>query len=275
MNPLALAPDPRTPAERFADLCANRAVLVDIGTLTVQQAMDEMQGVAAMTGLVDAIGQDEVQAIMAETFAVPPAEASGASGLTTAELVRIWEAADEQRQTPPPAAPLTLVCPPAWRDVPIPPMRWLAESRIPAADVTILSGDGGGGKTTVALQLAVSVERGLGDWLGTTCETGPVMFFSGEEPEDEMRRRLHRVARSRSLEAAELENLHFHFANPDACLLGISRPNGPMVPTPLFESLCGAALDIRPALIVVDSIAATFGGNQNDRDRSETDQQQG
>jgi RecA-family ATPase len=166
---------------------------------------------------------------------------------------------------PAPLAPLALVCPPAWRDVPLEPMRWLATNRIPAGDVTILSGDGGGGKTTVALQLAVSVERGLGDWLGTTCEPGPVIFFSGEEPKDEMRRRLHRVARKRGLEPADLEGLHFHFAEPDACLLGISRPDGTMAPAPLFASLAAAARDIRPVLIVVDSIAATFGGNQNDR----------
>jgi RecA-family ATPase len=144
-------------------------------------------------------------------------------------------------------------------------MRWLATRRIPATDATILSGDGGGGKTTVALQLAVAVERGLGDWLGTTCESGPVIFFSAEEPEAEMRRRLDRVARKRGLEPADIESLHFHFADPDSCLLGISRPTGPIVPTPLFESLRTAALEIRPVLIVVDSIAATFGGTQNDR----------
>lgn len=171
----------------------------------------------------------------------------------------------DRELAPAPAMPLPTVCPTAWRDVPVPPMRWLAARRIPAADVTILSGDGGGGKTTVALQLAVSVERGLGDWLGTTCEIGPVLFFSGEEPEEEMRRRLERVARKRDLEPADIENLHFHFADPERCLLGISRPNGPMAPTPLFESLCTRAVEIRPALIVVDSIAATFGGNQNDR----------
>jgi RecA-family ATPase len=175
-----------------------------------------------------------------------------------------------QYQAPAPPAPLTLVCPPAWRDVPLAPMRWLATNRIPAGDVTILSGDGGGGKTTVALQLAVAVERGLGDWLGTVCEMGPVIFFSGEEPEAEMRRRLHRVAHQRSLEPADLENLHFHFADPDACLLGISRREGPIAPTALFASLAAAALDIRPALIVVDSIAATFGGNQNDRVHART-----
>ena len=100
----------------------------------------------------------------------------------------------EFEKEPPPPAPLSLICPPAWRDVPLEPMRWLATNRIPAGDVTILSGDGGGGKTTVALQLGVAVEHGLGDWLGAVCETGPVIFFSGEEPEAEMRRRLHRVA---------------------------------------------------------------------------------
>jgi RecA-family ATPase len=176
-------------------------------------------------------------------------------------------------ETPSPPAevkPLHLISPPAWHDTPLPPMRWLATHRIPATDVTILSGDGGGGKTTVALQLAVAAERGLGDWLGTVTESGPVIFFSAEEPEHEMRRRLDRVARKRGLEPSDIEGLHFHFAEPDHCLLGISTSRGLMVPTPLFASLQAAALDIRPVLIVVDSIAATFGGNQNDRVHART-----
>lgn len=177
---------------------------------------------------------------------------------------------NEPDHAPAPPAPLALVCPPAWRDVPLEPMRWLATNRIPACDATILSGDGGGGKTTVALQLAVSVERGLGDWLGTTCETGPVIFFSAEEPDHEMRRRLERVARKRGLEPDEIAGLHFHFASPENCLLAVSRADGTMGPTPLFESLAIAAAAIRPVLIIVDSIAATFGGNQNDRVHART-----
>ena len=67
-----------------------------------------------------------------------------------------------------PAAPLALVCPSSWQGLPIPSRRWLATDRIIANDAIILSGDGGGGKTTIALQLAVAVAGDLGDWLGTT-----------------------------------------------------------------------------------------------------------
>ncbi|MEH2521564.1 RecA-family ATPase [Bradyrhizobium sp. AZCC 1610] len=167
-------------------------------------------------------------------------------------------------------APLRLTCPPDWRGIPIPPMRWLATNRIPADDVTILSGDGGGGKTTISMQLAVSVACDLGDWLGTTCEAGPVIFFSGEEPENEIRRRLARVSVSRGLHADDITNLHFHFAEPDECILGTGKPTCPITPTPLFESLFEAARQIRPVLIIVDSNAATLGGNYLDRVHART-----
>jgi RecA-family ATPase len=193
-----------------------------------------------------------------------PASADGERDLV-AEAAAIVKAAQDVQ-----AAPLALITPPQWRGIAIPPMRWLATNRIPAGDVTILSGDGGGGKTTAALQLAVSVSYDLQDWLGTTCETGPVIFFSAEEPENEMRRRLDRVARKRGLEADDIENLHFCFPEPDQCILGAGAPNTPIAATALFESLRQAAKDIRPALIIVDSNAATLGGNYLDRVHART-----
>jgi RecA-family ATPase len=40
---------------------------------------------------------------------------------------------------------------------------------------------------------------------------------------------------------------------------------GLIVPTPLFHSLSAAIVRLHPALLIVDSVAAVFGGNQNDR----------
>jgi KaiC/GvpD/RAD55 family RecA-like ATPase len=167
-------------------------------------------------------------------------------------------------------SPLALITPNQWRDVALEPMRWLATQRIPADDVSILSGDGGNGKTTVALQLGVSVAHDLDDWLGTTTLSGPVIFFSAEEPESEMRRRLDRVARKRGINPEEIEQLFFHFAEPDKALLGISTPAGTIAPTATFQALARSIADIKPALLIVDSVAAVFGGNQNDRIQART-----
>jgi hypothetical protein len=52
-----------------------------------------------------------------------------------------------------------------WEGVPIEPRRWIAENRIPVGEPGIMSGDGGTGKTKLALQLAVSIRRLAGlDW---------------------------------------------------------------------------------------------------------------
>jgi RecA-family ATPase len=154
--------------------------------------------------------------------------------------------------------PLTLVTPQQWKDAVLELMRWLAMHRIPVDDVTILSADGGLGKTTLALQLAVAVACVLGDWLGTVTLSGPVIFFSAEEPEPEMRRRLDRIARKRGINPDDIENLHFHFAEPDEALLAISTPAGTIAPTATFWTLYRAMMDIRPALLVIDSVAAVW-----------------
>src|SRR5258708_2314071 len=80
----------------------------------------------------------------------------------------------------------------------------------------------------------------------------PVIFGSAEEPENEMRRRLDRVARKRGIVPDDIQNLHFCFPEPDQCILGAGAPNAPIAATALFESLRQAAKDIRPALIIVD-----------------------
>src|SRR5712691_6545615 len=82
--------------------------------------------------------------------------------------------------------PLTFIDAASWQDADIPPRRWLAHNRIPIRNVTLLSGDGAAGKTTIALQLCVGTVR-TGDWLGAVIdERGIALFITAEEDDDEV-----------------------------------------------------------------------------------------
>ena len=59
---------PLTPTDVFKARAEARAVLFSAGELDLHEAVDPLQAAAIASGLVDAIGQDAVQAIMAEAF---------------------------------------------------------------------------------------------------------------------------------------------------------------------------------------------------------------
>ena len=56
--------------EVFRERCEARAYLVEVGYLPLHQAVDELQASAVRDGLVDQIGQDAIQKIMAAAFVV-------------------------------------------------------------------------------------------------------------------------------------------------------------------------------------------------------------
>jgi len=162
--------------------------------------------------------------------------------------------------------PATLITPAQWPNEPPPPVDWLAFQRIPRGDVTTLHGDGGAGKTDIALRLAANVSRQAQDWLGHVIEAGPVVFISGEEPEREIRRRLWLHAQRDGYELEALAHLHLWFPS-DAAGAALATPDrsGIMQPTALFHSIAAAIQSAAPVLVMVDSVAATFTGNQIDR----------
>ena len=165
----------------------------------------------------------------------------------------------------PAVSSLPLVRPPDWEGTQTPERRWLVKDRLPAGDVSILLGDGGTGKPLIALQLATAMARGAQDWLGAVIEPGPVLMYSGEENEDEIRRRIERIAELGGFTLSELANLHLHFPALDKVILGVPTPADRIAPTPEFLALKQTIETVRPALLIVDSVAATYGGNQNSR----------
>jgi AAA domain len=62
--------------------------------------------------------------------------------------------------------PLPFINIAAWHDQPVPERAWTVKDRIPAANITLLSGEGSIGKSILALQLGTAVVLGR-DWLGT------------------------------------------------------------------------------------------------------------
>jgi RecA-family ATPase len=166
------------------------------------------------------------------------------------------------------SGPLCFVDVGVWQDQPVPPQEWLVVNRIPHENVTLLGGDGATGKTTVALQLCVAiVPEGTGDWLGgVVAERGPAIFFTGEETEKELHRRLAAILADRQLKFGNIaSHFHPHCRPADDPTLGYPDRSGIIRPTPLFRQLQEAARDIRPRLVCIEAAADTFGGDENKR----------
>lgn len=146
------------------------------------------------------------------------------------------------------------------------PLRnWLAQDLIPSGTVTLLGGDGGTGKSLVALQLAVAVASGC-QWLNRSVASGGALFISAEDDESELHRRVADVVDGSPISFDDLDNLTLRsLAGEDALLAQLDRGSGVLTPTDLFHEL-----DLRlsidpPALLVLDTLADLFPGNENDR----------
>jgi RecA-family ATPase len=147
---------------------------------------------------------------------------------------------------------------------------WAVHDRIPLKNVTLLSGDGGVGKSLLSMQLAAAHVLGR-DWIGYAPERGPVLYYSAEEDADEICRRLESIAVHYGTNRRELNDRGLTVvsrAGMDAVLGSPNRNTGHVEPTILFSQLQGMAVHIRPALIVLDTAADCFAGNENDRSQT-------
>lgn len=83
------------------------------------------------------------------------------------------------------------------------PRRWFVERFVPADEITMLGGDGGAGKTTLALQLSVAAVSG-GEWLGLKVTPCNILYVSAEDPVGEIHFRLEQIVKSLKLTEADL-----------------------------------------------------------------------
>lgn len=160
-----------------------------------------------------------------------------------------------------PGAPLPVINASEWAHIEPPEREWFIEGLIPAGTVTLLSGDGGVGKSLLGLQIAVAAAAGV-ETLGLAPSPGGALYIGAEDSEDEFHRRVDDVSRALGIKVADLEDLEIvPLADRDA-LLSVAQTGGNMVPTALWGKVRDRALEFGPCLVVLDTTADLFGGDE-------------
>ena len=84
------------------------------------------------------------------------------------------------------------------------PQRYFVRDWIPEGEVTLLAGHGGGGKSYIALLIAVHVALGR-PVFGIETRAAPVLFYSAEDGAQIIRNRVYRICSSLQLDPAQLK----------------------------------------------------------------------
>jgi RecA-family ATPase len=148
---------------------------------------------------------------------------------------------------------------------PLPPREWAVPDLIPFDTVTMLSGDGGVGKSLLAAQLAVAVASDA-EWLGLKPACGPVVFVSAEDDSDELHRRFAAIAESEGIDLASVHDLHIvPLAGRDAVMGATEGRNSAVKETAVWRSLVRLVERVKPYLVIVDTLADVFAGNEISR----------
>jgi RecA-family ATPase len=189
-----------------------------------------------------------------------PEEILAALGVKEAPVVLANEASAQPSDMS--AIPLATFSASSLASSPAPNREFHVEGLIPTRAVTLLGGDGGTGKSLLALQLAASTALGM-PWLGLNVVQGPSLFLTAEDETDEVHRRLEDIARDLNKPLRELRDLHIISLAGEEALLGLRDKNsGVIVPTSLFAQLEASVGTLKPAVVSLDTLADVFGGDE-------------
>jgi len=148
---------------------------------------------------------------------------------------------------------------------------WAVEGMVPSGAVTLLSGDGGSGKSTLTLQLACSTVLRR-PWLGKETRHSKAAYVSCEDDIDELHRRLGAIAGAEDWDLADLDGLElFDRVGRDNAVMFKGAGFGSIwEPSPWWVGLSNWVQDTGPGLVVLDSLYDFFPGNQLDQASART-----
>lgn len=159
---------------------------------------------------------------------------------------------------------LKTVKPSDLQDKPVPERNWIVPEWIPMHHVTALYGDGGTGKSLLAMQLitCADIQR---QWLGQSVANVRTLGFFCEDTNDELHRRQASINRAYGCDFSDLKNTCWvSGVGEDNILMEFGDGNQGRL-TLLYERLRQAVCDFGARFVVIDTAADTFGGNEINR----------
>jgi RecA-family ATPase len=145
----------------------------------------------------------------------------------------------------------------------VPPRRWLVPEWVPMNRVTALYGAGGEGKTRLAQMLATACAIG-GQWLGLPVRQCRSLLLFCEDDKDEMHRRQEEINSYYGCDYPDLGPMQWlPRLGCDNALMSFEGSRTLL--TNFFNSLGTAVAGHRAELVIVDTLADVFPGNENDR----------
>ena len=153
-----------------------------------------------------------------------------------------------------------------WEQMPTPDIAYGVEGRFPLEVVNLISGEGGGGKSSLVHHLAVAHVLGR-EWLGCAPRKGPALYVECEDPENALHWRQKAIARHYGVTQAAIADAGFvmvPIADEEESPIMATAPDksGIVHPTSLYHQLYEMAGDLKPVMIGIASAAIVFAGNE-------------
>lgn len=148
----------------------------------------------------------------------------------------------------------------------IPPRPWVVRDLLLRGQLTGIVAAGGGGKSSLALGVAVAVALGDPCGLGFEIEpdaSGPVIFVSTEEDEDEIFRRLYGFAEAHGIDRRRLANKIAIFNGRRFVVAARSPQTRQIAPTKMLAHLRDFARDCGSPLIIFDPLVELHDADEN------------
>jgi methylmalonyl-CoA mutase cobalamin-binding subunit len=152
---------------------------------------------------------------------------------------------------------------------PAPPREWHVEGWFPARTVHLMMGDGGTGKSLLALQMAAATATGT-PWIGLdVSRPGPVVYYGAEDDMDEMHRRLAGICEAMEIGAECFRGkLHMRSAVAEDSIFATVGPDGRVKPTKLLKRINREIAAVQPRLVILDTLANLHALDPNNQEQA-------